>query len=69
MDCPDNYDAFDRYDAEQTRKEEQWLDRLPVCSECGKKIRGEHCWVIGGECYCEECIDSFREYTENHMEG
>ena len=69
MYVPDNYDAYDRYDAEQSASEERWLKRLPECSECGRKIRDEHCWVIGDEIYCEDCIDGFKDYTENHMEG
>ena len=65
----DNYDAFREHDAQQEASEKRWLARLPECSGCGEKIRGEHCWKIGDEYYCEECIDSFRDYTENHMEG
>lgn len=66
---PDNCDAFDAHDREQERAERDWVRRLPVCSECGKKIRDEDCWVIGDAIYCEECIDGFRDYTKNHMEG
>lgn len=50
-------------------REREWLKRLPVCSECGKKIRDEQLYVINDEYYCEECVDGFRDYTENHMEG
>ena len=66
---PDNYDAFVAHDREQERKEREWVRRLPVCSECGKPIRSENCWVIGDEIFCEECINGYKDYTENHMRG
>ena len=69
MYVPDNCDAFDRHDAQQERAEREWLRKLPRCSKCGEPIRGDDCWVIGDEIYCEDCIDSFRDYTENHMKG
>ena len=69
MSCPDNYDAFDRHDAEQERAEKEWREKAPECSECGRPIMGEDCWVIGDAIFCEECIDGFRDYTKNHMEG
>lgn len=64
----DNYDLFDMHNAREERAEREWLSRLPVCSECGEPIRSENCWVIGDEIFCEECIDSFKDYTENHEE-
>lgn len=64
----DNYDAFDAHDREQERREKEWLRKLPICSKCRYPIRSEECWVIGDEIYCEECIDGFKDYTENHME-
>lgn len=67
--CPDNYDAFDRYDAEQEREERNWLARLPECAECGKKIKDEECYELGGDLYCADCIDSHKVYTENFMKG
>lgn len=66
--CPDSYDAFRDHSERQERAEREWLRKLPRCSKCGEKIRDDECYVIGDEIYCEDCIDSFREYTENHME-
>lgn len=65
----DNFEAFDRHNAEQEREEKAWLDKLPRCCWCGEPIRSEKCWTIGGEIYCEECIDEAEDYTENHMRG
>lgn len=64
----DNYDLFAQHQARQDREEKEWLARLPVCSACEYPIRSENCWVIGDEIFCEECIDSFKDYTENHEE-
>lgn len=56
----DNFDAFDRYDAERARAEE----KTPVCSICG-----EHMWEwyrisqkFGDLLVCENCIS--HEYYE-----
>lgn len=65
---PDNYDAFDRHNARQEASERNWVRRLPRCNKCGYPIRDDECWVIGDEIYCEECIDGYKDYTENHME-
>lgn len=67
--CPDNYDAFDRYDADCERAERNWLARLPKCSWCGDPIRSDNCYIIGDDIVCEECIESTKDYTENHMRG
>lgn len=47
---------FHRHDAEK----EDALALLPVCSECGKHIQDEHCFVINDEAICEHCME------ENH---
>lgn len=66
---PDNYDAFRDYDARMEREEREWRAKAPKCEKCKRPIMADDCWVIGNEVYCEECIDSFRDCTENHMEG
>lgn len=66
---PDNFDAFDAHNAREERAEREWLRKLPRCSYCGEPIRDDNCWLIGGEIYCEECIDQMKDYTENHMRG
>lgn len=42
-------------------------DEEPVteCSECGNGIfDGEDYYEIGGKCYCEKCIESFKKTAE-----
>ena len=65
MYCPDNYDAFDRYDAEQERA----LRKLPECSECGEKITDDECYEFNGELICPECLrDYHRKNTDDYIE-
>ena len=47
-----------------------WLDaNAPICCECGEKIFGDTAYLIDGEIYCEDCMDSHRidvtEYIED----
>lgn len=65
----DAFDDVDDYDRGQEREEKAWLNKLPRCCCCGEPIRSEKCWTIGGEIYCEECINDGEDYTENHMRG
>jgi formylmethanofuran dehydrogenase subunit E len=68
MNCPDYNDLIDIHEAEEERAYKKWLDRLPRCSECGKKIKDDNCYNIGGELFCEECIENSKVHTENYME-
>ena len=68
MYCPDNYDAFSQHDAEREREEKQWRSKLPECSECGEKIKSEEFYNLGGDYYCEECMDSHKVRTENYID-
>lgn len=56
-------------DYESYSKElEDALELLPVCSECGKHIQDEHCFVIDGETVCEKCMNkNHRRYTVDLM--
>lgn len=47
---------FDRWDAAQG----ETLAQLPVCVDCGEHIQQETAVFIGGEWYCDSCIDSYR---------
>ena len=47
---------------------ERYEKRCPVCDGCGDHILDEHCYSIGAELFCEDCIQSFRVLTENYME-
>lgn len=68
MDCPDYNDLLDIHEAEQERAYKRWYERLPRCSECGKKIETESCYEICDELFCEECVEGFKVCTENYME-
>lgn len=61
--CRDALDEFNRYDREQSGA----LKRLPKCSCCGEPIQGEMLYNIGGELYCERCIDDCRKFTDDYI--
>lgn len=48
---------FDRWDAEQ----EEWLDSLPECYNCGCHIQQEDAVRIDGKWYCDDCLNDMRE--------
>jgi formylmethanofuran dehydrogenase subunit E len=50
---------FARHDAEQQEE----LEKLPVCSECGEPIQSEYCYEIDGEYICEECLECNHKKT------
>ena len=47
---------FERWDREQEKK----LEQLPVCVDCGDHIQQETAVFLGGEWYCDSCIDAYR---------
>jgi hypothetical protein len=48
---------IDRYLNDQ----DGYIRSCPVCSECEEPIQfGDAIYRIGGERYCQDCIDSFR---------
>lgn len=61
---PDNYDMFDRHDAEQQRQ----LARLPLCVNCGNHIQTEECYEINDELICPDCIKEFKRWTCDYYE-
>lgn len=61
---------FDHITAELNRREaaeKRRIDSLPKCCECGKPIQDEKLYNINGDLYCEECIENFKEDTEDHI--
>ena len=62
----DAYDLFLQHEDKQEKEHQKWLDSLPTCSKCKKKIKDDYLYEIGSELYCENCIDSFRECTDNY---
>lgn len=59
---PDFYDKW----AEHNRQQEEALERLPKCCECGNPIQDDYCFVINDEPICEKClIENYRKSTED----
>ena len=55
---------FDRWDAEQ----QSMLDKLPRCVDCGKAIKDDDLYDIGGDLFCEDCmIKNFRRSTDYYI--
>ena len=54
---PDNYSQWERHEAEK----EDWLARLPVCSECHEPIQDERCYIFDGELICQSCLETYHE--------
>lgn len=52
MMIPDNYDLWERHDAEQEARAEE----LPECYYCGKRIYDEYAWEINDEWVCTDCL-------------
>ena len=62
---PDNYDLFLRHEAER----ENELNRLPRCTECGRRIYNEYCYEIYDELICEDCMNKYyRVKTEYYID-
>ena len=58
---PDNYDAWEAHE----RRQQQMLERLPVCADCLEHIQDEFAYHINGDWICKDCISSYeREVTE-----
>lgn len=54
---------FSRHDAEQ----EDALELLPMCADCGERIQEEMCFVINDETICESCMEQYKRYTAELM--
>lgn len=52
--------------AHEARREEKRA-KLPVCEVCGEPITDDCLYDLGGELICEECMNSFRRYTDNYI--
>lgn len=65
MYVPDNYDAFDAWDAEQSKRAAMY----PVCEYCSRAIQDDYFFVINDESICEECLNQhFRRNTDDYIE-
>lgn len=56
----DNYDLWERHN----RRQEEWLERRPVCSCCGKHIQDEEALHFGDTWLCLECIEDKMELID-----
>lgn len=53
------------YDADQHDTEcERWLERRPVCADCGEHIQDEYMYVIDGKNICPSCLEDYREWID-----
>ena len=56
---------FQRYDAEQAER----LEQYPKCAHCGHEITDERLFNINGELYHIGCAEEeFQKWTEDYME-
>lgn len=56
---------YDRYQEEQ----DEYNEKLPVCSMCDKHITDDHLYDINDEVICEKCLkDNFRKNVEDYIE-
>lgn len=51
----------ERHERDQERAHKEWLEKLPVCSECDRKIDDDQLCEFNDELICLECLE------ENHM--
>lgn len=47
---------------------ENELKFCPVCDYCGEVITDEQFYDFGGEIICEDCMDKYKEWTEDYVE-
>ena len=47
---------FERYEAEQEEK----LEKLPVCDDCGEPIQDEYYYDINGFIICPDCLKEYK---------
>lgn len=48
---------FERYDEDQNK----WLERRPVCADCGEHIQDERAYYINGEWICRDCMSAYEQ--------
>lgn len=50
--------------ASYCRAQEQEMEHLPVCDECGERIDTDFLYEFDGYCICEDCLDAnHRKWT------
>ena len=61
----DNYDAWVEHD----REEQDALELLPVCEECGEPIQDEFCYSTVDGYVCEECLNKYYRIRTAYLIG
>ena len=46
------------------QEQDDWLKSRPVCCVCKEHIADDHYFDIGGEKWCQECIDATKEWID-----
>lgn len=39
----------------------EWLEKRPICEECGEHIQDDFAYCIDNKWYCKDCIDGMLE--------
>lgn len=61
---PDNYYLWE----EHQREQDELLDSLPKCLECGEPIQQDECYDFDGDLICEDCLKkNHKVWTENYI--
>ena len=61
----DNYSQWEHHE----RRQQQWLEKRPVCCYCDQHIQDEELFDIEGELYCKQClVNNFQKNTEDYIE-
>jgi formylmethanofuran dehydrogenase subunit E len=64
----DAYDMWVDHEAQQQRELEEYIERLPICSECGERMVCDWCYEINGELICEDCMDNHRKSVDDFVD-
>ena len=62
---PDNYDMWKEHDREQ----EEALEALPICCECGQAIQDEYCIHINDMAMHISCMEEYYKVPTTHLMG
>lgn len=49
---------------EYSNEQEDWLEKRPVCDQCGEHIQDDHYYFINGETLCESCMYWYKKWID-----
>lgn len=58
MNLDGNLAFLDEHESEQ----DEALESLPKCDQCGEPIQDDYYYEINGERICEGCLDKYKKY-------